>query len=77
MTNRKILELLEAERKCIWRNIDHECDRDCGKCDLVQDDLDLMELYTVLIQEYKRKVWNDDIEAREQEITYNRVNGCS
>lgn len=64
MTNQRILELLTIERKCIWRNIDKECDRDCSKCDLVQEDSELLELYSTLIIEYRKKARTERIEAR-------------
>ena len=76
MTTQRTIELLEIERECICRNIDKKCDRDCGRCDLVQKDKDLIELYDGLIDHYKRKAWAEQIEAREQEIIYNRINGC-
>ena len=76
MTAARILELLEIERECIRRNCDKICDRDCGKCDLVQKDEDLMDLYDTLIEEYGKKAWSERIDLREQEITYNQLNGC-
>ena len=77
MTNQKILDLLEIERECILRNNGQNCDRDCERCDLVQDPADLIEMYNAVIADYKRKVRNDRFEAREQEIWYNYINGCS
>ena len=43
MTNERILELLEIEKRCLLR----DCDRDCAKCDLVQDRDELEEMYTL------------------------------
>ena len=56
MTNERILELLKIERRCIQRNCDNICNRDCGRCDLVQKDEDLMELYDSLIETYEKKI---------------------
>lgn len=55
MTAARTLELLKIERECIQRNCDKKCDRDCGQCDLVQKDEDLVELYDELIEEYELK----------------------
>ena len=52
MTSERILELLKIERECIQRNCDHVCDRDCIRCDLVQRDEDLIDLYDELIRKY-------------------------
>ena len=68
MTNERILELLEIERSCIKRNIDHVCDRNCGYCDLVQKDEDLMELYDSVIAEYRAK--NIAISEEDERMSY-------
>ena len=46
MTLERIIELLEIEHQCILRNTNGNCDRQCGECDLVQDDSELHEMYT-------------------------------
>ena len=76
MTTERKLELLKIERSCIRRNIEKKCDRNCGCCDLVQEDDELLELYDELVDEYYKKVWTEKFEAIEQEIVYNRINGC-
>ena len=43
MTNERILELLEIEKQCVTR----ECDRNCAACDLVQEQDELEEMYTL------------------------------
>ena len=45
MTITRIRELLYIERECLIRNINKECDRHCESCNLVQDDIELMEMY--------------------------------
>jgi len=75
MTAVRTLELLQIERECIQRNIDRKCDRNCGYCDLVQKDEDLQDLYDGLIEEYRKKAWAERIEAREQEVISNVING--
>lgn len=55
MTIQRMIELLEIEHECILRNSHGECDRNCGDCDLVQDDGDLHEMYTDVIALLKEK----------------------
>ena len=61
MEGKRILELLKIERECVRRNSNNECDRNCAKCDLVQKDADLLEMYDILIKRYgeeeERKIW--------------------
>ena len=45
MEFKQAYELMEIERQCIERNMFNMCDRDCGKCDLVQKDTDLIEAF--------------------------------
>lgn len=49
MTNNRMIELLKTERECVRRNSHNECNRDCGRCNLVQEDSELEEFYTSLI----------------------------
>jgi len=71
MTTKRIIELLEIEHQCLLRNTNNECDRNCEKCDLVQNDGDLHEMYTDAItllkkQEVKRVICiADSIEGME------------
>ena len=44
MTKRDI-ELLKIERECVSRT----CDRNCGVCDLVQDERELLAMYDRVI----------------------------
>lgn len=55
MTLERVIGLLEIEHQCILRNINGNCDRDCGVCDLVQDDADLDEMYRTAIDMLKSK----------------------
>ena len=41
-----MIDLLEIERACVETNADQRCDRDCANCNLVQDDKELIEMYT-------------------------------
>ena len=53
MTNNRIIELLKTERECVRRNSHNECNRDCGRCSLVQEDNELEEFYTTLISVFE------------------------
>lgn len=46
-------ELLKIERECINRNnqpFGLNCNRDCGKCDLLQNTEELLEMYDFVIE---------------------------
>ena len=45
MTKERMIELLEIEHECMRRGAHNECDRDCARCELVQDDKELDEMY--------------------------------
>ena len=49
MTNEKAIEVIKTERRCVLRNI-RGCDRDCGKCDLVLPDEDILMAYDMAIR---------------------------
>ena len=46
MEMKRLKQLMEIERECVIRGA--ECDRDCGKCDLVQDTDELLKAYEML-----------------------------
>lgn len=46
----RIIELLKIERECVRRNSDQNCDRNCGACDLVQDDKELLAAYDSAVE---------------------------
>ena len=46
----RIIELLNIERECVRRNSGQNCDRNCGACDLVQDDKELMAAYDSAVE---------------------------
>ena len=49
MTLSRMIELLNIERTCVIRAAHNECDRDCASCILVQDDKELITMYTKVI----------------------------
>ena len=46
MTKSEIIYILEIERECISR----DCDRNCGKCDLAQEQDYLLQVYDEAIK---------------------------
>ena len=56
MTKERMIELLKIERECMRRGAHNECDRDCARCELVQDDRDLDEMYTGVIALLRMKL---------------------
>ena len=49
MTLDRMIELLKVERECVQRNSQSICDRNCEKCDIVQDDKELQDMYSEVI----------------------------
>lgn len=49
MTIQRMIELLQIEKECITRNNGVNCDRNCDKCDLVQDSQELLDMYEEVI----------------------------
>lgn len=52
MTNKRAIELLKIERECVNRNnqpFGMNCNRECGKCDLLQNTDELIEMYNFVI----------------------------
>lgn len=68
MTTERIIELLKIEHQCILRNTNNECDRNCAKCDLVQDDGDLHEMYTDAITLLKKQEPQKMLEVEDDDL---------
>ena len=45
MDKNEVIRILKIERECISR----DCDRDCGQCDLVQEQETLLDVYNSAI----------------------------
>ena len=48
----RVLELLKIERECVTRQSPCNeksklCDRNCGECDIAQNDLEIIEMYNL------------------------------
>ncbi len=51
MTAERAVEILENEKACVLKA--NTCGRDCGKCDLVLPDTEILEAYNMAIEELK------------------------
>lgn len=59
-----MLELLKIERECVTRQSPCNdksklCNRNCGECDIAQNDLEIVEMYDFVISMMEMK--QDDI----------------
>ena len=50
MTEQEAIGVMMTEKHCVERNIKHECDRDCVKCDLLMKDNDVLNGYDMAIK---------------------------
>lgn len=65
MTKDEVIKYLKIERECISR----DCDRNCGECDLVQEQETLLDAYDsaiALIEKQKVKAINGYISPWEE-----------
>lgn len=59
MTVERMIQLLEIEHECMLRASDKICNRQCNICALVQDDIELDEMYQEVVEilkEYQEKL---------------------
>lgn len=59
MELKRVKELMEIEKECITRS--DTCNRDCARCELVQDDIELKEAYSSIIQLIEHEIQSHDI----------------
>ena len=50
MTLNEVIKVIETERECVARQ---QCDRDCGKCDLVMETEDILAAYEYVLDMLK------------------------
>ena len=58
----RVIKLLSIERECVNRNnqqFGYNCDRNCSKCDLVQNKDELIEMYDMAITLLKSSIQTD------------------
>ena len=51
MQKDKVIKIIETERECVSR----DCDRDCGRCDLVMDKTDILLAYNEVLKMLRNK----------------------
>lgn len=54
MTIQRIHDIMENELQCVQRNELKECDRDCGKCDLLMDTDEIIQAYNDVLKILER-----------------------
>lgn len=54
----KAIEVIQTEKACVSRQ---QCDRDCGKCDLVMQADDILDAYAAAIAALREKQHNDEL----------------
>ena len=57
MTSERIIELLTCEQTCVKRQGTDKCDRNCARCDLIQDSKEIEQMYDEaeeIIKNYER-----------------------
>lgn len=81
----RVLELLKIERECVTRQSPCNeksklCDRNCGECDIAQNDLEIIEMYDFVIGMVeilgRRSQWisvNDDLPKEHDSIFANHA----
>lgn len=55
MNKQRVIELLRIEKNCIKRNELNRCDRECQKCDLLQDSGELISMYDFVLAEMEKE----------------------
>ena len=56
MTVQRMVEQFEIEHECMLRGSHGDCDRKCEDCELVQDDVELHEMYTNVIEMVRKQI---------------------
>lgn len=65
MDCKRALELLRIEQECVNRNALKACDRDCGKCDLAQEDTEVFEAFEEAIIAMEEKIGKEEMSVWE------------
>ena len=73
----RVLELLKIERECVTRQSPCNdksklCNRNCGECDIAQNDLEIIEMYDFVISMMEMK--QDDIKKESEMGTIRDTN---
>lgn len=54
MSINEVIDVLETEMRCVRRASKGACDRDCGHCDLVLPDGQILDAYAIAIIKLKK-----------------------
>lgn len=73
MEFKRALELMRIEKECVMRNATSSCDRDCAKCDLVQEDTDLIEAFQMAIFALEKLIENGKKDDGRNRITLKQL----
>lgn len=76
MTIDRMIELLKIEHDCMLRKSHGECDGKCEACELVQDDGELHEMYTDVIELLEGKNIFEDCGGSEEQVREVGCAGC-
>lgn len=66
----RVLELLKIERECVTRQSPCNdksklCNRNCGECDIAQNDLEIIEMYDFVISMMEMKEQPDIVRCKD------------
>jgi len=53
MTNQEAYDIMENELRCVRKASKNRCDRDCGKCSLVIEDVKIIDAYKFVLKMLK------------------------
>lgn len=56
---------MKTEAECVRRNDGENCDRDCGKCDLLRDAAEILEAYAVVIEAAEKQIQKNPVMKNE------------
>ena len=77
----KMIELLNIEHLCMLRGAANGCDRQCAACDLVQDSIELDEMYTGVIALIRKNIPQKVVDSCPSEhligLTLGRCPACN
>ena len=47
---RKMKKVITIERECVTRASNNQCNRDCGRCDLILPSADIIDAYNIILE---------------------------
>lgn len=64
LSEKEAIKIIKTEKTCVVRNINHQCDRDCAKCDLLRPDENILAGYDLAIKALEKQVSKPTEEIR-------------